>query len=514
MTGAWAAMAGAALAVAAQSPVPKEVIVGDRVRVLAPVLRSNFQTGVSEFADGVTIYYGPTKITAERATFNGREKTGKASGNVIITDPEGTVQATDVDLNWAEGSRKATAENVFIEAAGARLRAKSAVLTEELWVFNDVEGTTCRKDAPIYSVRSPRLEVRPGRSGQVINPRLSIFGRQIVTLPTQRFNLDPRVQGIRFPNIAYRRNQGLGVAWNGQFLVNNQTAAGFDFGSFQGGYPTYSFAVSRSFLPPEKSPALIIPRDDLGDRFNIGYFDNVELDGPDSGFQRLSIPRSTLALQTQFNRGAVIGPSYLSYSKALDLTYEAGRQIGPFGGLGQIRLQNIRTQNSKAISRATVGGTLQSKVLPLSRQVGLLGTVDAQGWLGGNPYSWARGTAGVVYQPVRELTLGAGGFYGQDFGRFDFPADNLYSKTGYALRADLAFGGFRGRYLVKYDTRLKWYDREYSVNQVVGCLELFLVYRQFPQNYQIGVTLRTDQFFGLLQRRKFERTKPVSPAAP
>ncbi|CAN5661218.1 hypothetical protein BH11ARM2_BH11ARM2_16790 [soil metagenome] len=509
MTAAWAALAGAALAMASPASPPQGVLQDDQVRITGGGYKYNAETGVFSYENGVIVDYGPTKLTAERVSGNARQKTAKASGNVLIVDPEGTIQATDVDLKWAEGSRRATARDVHIQIAGARLQAKSAELTDALWVFSDIDGTTCRNNTPLYSIHSPRLEIVPGKSGRVIHPRVSLFGKSLLTLPTQKFNLDSRVKGIRFPNIAYRRDQGLGVAWSGQFLLNEQTAGGFDFGAFRGGYPTYSLGVSKSYVPAEKTTALITPRDDLGDRFNLGYFDDIELDNPETGYGLLSNRRSTLALLSQFNRGASIGPSYLSYSKPVEFVYEGGGNVRGLGTLGQIRVQNIRNQDSRAVNRVSLGGTALSRVIPVGRGIGALGTLDAQGWLGGNNHGWARGSAGLVYQPARELTLGAAGFYGKEVGQTDFPADSLYTQTGYSLRADLKLGGFRGRYMVRYDTRLKWFDREYSVNQVFGCLEAFLIYRQYPQNYQIGVTLRVDQFVGVLTRRKFERTQPI-----
>ncbi|RYG37715.1 hypothetical protein EON81_05850 [bacterium] len=513
MFGGWAAIGAVAVAVGAQAPqVPAQspgVLLDEQIRIVGSQTYQNLVTGVSRFSNGVTVYYGPTKITAESVVADRGKQTASASGNVIITDPEGTIQATDIELNWAEGSRRATAQNVRIELAGARLRAKSAVLTDTLWVFENIEGTTCGQNTPFYSIRSPRFEIVPGKSGTLVKPVVSLFGRKLLTLPSQRFNLDPRVQGIRPPNIAYRKDQGIGIAWNGQFLIDSQTAGAFDLGAFRGGYPNYSLGISRSFVSSEKTKAFITPRDDLGDRFNVGYFDSIELNSPNAGFRNLSNPRSTLAVSTQFNRGAVIGPSELSYSRPLDIAYELGGKSGSIGTIGQIRAQNIRAQGYPSVNRISMGGTAITDVLPVGKRLGVVGSIDAQSFLSQNQYGWARASAGLVYEPISQLRLGAATFLGKEFGESDFPADELYAKSGYALRADLTLGGLRARYMLKYDTQRKWYDREYSINQAIGCIEAFVLYRQYPQTYLVGVKLRVDQFVDLLQRKKFERTKPV-----
>ncbi|RYG49778.1 hypothetical protein EON79_00140 [bacterium] len=509
MFGAWAAMGAAAVALGAQTTKPQGVILDDVIRIVAPRQSENLEQGISRYSDGVTVYYGPTRITAQEVVADRRKKTAKASGNVTIVDPEGTIQATDIDLNWADGARRATATDVRIDIGGAKLRAESATLTDALWVFERITGTTCRQGTPLYSISSPRFEIVPGESGKLVKPTLSLFGRKIITLPSQRFNLNPRVQGIRMPNIAYRKDQGIGVAWNGQFLLDRSTAAAFDFGAFNGGYPNYGLGVSHSFISSEKTKAFFSPRDDLGDRFNVGYFDSIELNSPEAGYNNLSNRRSTLAVASQFNRGAVIGPPELSYSKPIDVTYEIGGRIGSIGTLGQVRAQTIRAQGYRTVNRFSMGGTALSNVLPINKKLGFLSSLDAQAFLGGNEYAWARGSAGLIYNALPQLRLGAATFLGKEFGASDFPADELYAKSGYALRADLNLGGLRARYMLKYDTQRKWYDREYSINQAIGCLEAFVLYRQYPQTYLVGVKVRIDQFVDLLQRKKFERTKPI-----
>jgi hypothetical protein len=69
----------------------------------------------------------------------------------------------------------------------------------------------------------------------------------------------------------------------------------------------------------------------------------------------------------------------------------------------------------------------------------------------------------------------------------------------------------------KWDRRLGWFDREYTASQVIGCLEPFLLYRKYPQDYNLGIRFRLDEFYDVLRRRDFRRSPPsgkvqVSPA--
>jgi len=108
------------------------------------------------------------------------------------------------------------------------------------------------------------------------------------------------------------------------------------------------------------------------------------------------------------------------------------------------------------------------------------------------------------------LALGAAYVAASEAGRPDFLADRLVSKHAVHLRADLNLGPTKISYLAKFDNdRNKWYDREYSISQVVGCIEPYVVKREFPNDYAVGIRLRLGDFLGILQRREQVRTKPV-----
>jgi hypothetical protein len=110
--------------------------------------------------------------------------------------------------------------------------------------------------------------------------------------------------------------------------------------------------------------------------------------------------------------------------------------------------------------------------------------------------------------------LAAAGIGAVEFGNEELPADPLTTLNGFVLRMDVNLAPTRISYMQKWDGRLKWFDREYSIYQAVGCLEVFTTYRQFTHDYRFGVKLRVDQFVNLLQRKEFQRTKPVATSPP
>jgi hypothetical protein len=139
--------------------------------------------------------------------------------------------------------------------------------------------------------------------------------------------------------------------------------------------------------------------------------------------------------------------------------------------------------------------------------VGTIGRVDTSQFLGKNGFGWVRAFAGLYFEPTPLLRVAGGVVTSKSFGTPDFFFDQLTAERGFHLRADLNLGATQISYLTKYDTRLKWYDREYIISQVAGCFEPFILYRQFPSDYRFGLRLRLDNFYDILQRRNFRRTK-------
>jgi lipopolysaccharide export system protein LptA len=86
----------------------------EEVVVIAKSQRRDMAKGTIEFSDGVTVLYGPTKITANRVIYTDRpgERSAIAEGKVALDDPEGSLSAEKVVILWLPTGRTATAENI------------------------------------------------------------------------------------------------------------------------------------------------------------------------------------------------------------------------------------------------------------------------------------------------------------------------------------------------------------------------------------------------------------------
>lgn len=478
----------------------------DAVHIVAAKTHYETATDTVLYTNGVTAIYGPTTIKAESLSINHAKGIMFAKGSVNLYDPDGTLEAEDLELHWKETPWTATAHGIVAEIAGATLKAESADLNPTKWVLTNVYGTSCHRQPPLYSVFLPKLTVIPGRRGRAERPKIFLFGKQIFTLPSQSFNLDPRVQGFRIPSVGYRKDEGLGVNWDSGFLLTENTSIAAAAGSFKKSLPTYSASVSRSWIPSDSTRALMTPRSDLAERFSFGYMESIEVPRLESERAVLRDRRNGVSIGTTWNQGTGDLNGTWFFSKPIDLTYERGGPIGDWSFMSQTRVQQIKEKTSSTVNRAVLLGSVGTPIWPLGRNLLAMGRTDVGGFAGNQSFGWVRSSMSVVARPHKVLTLGAALVGEREFGVPDFAIDRPIDRNGMHLRADFNFGATRFSYLTKYDTHLHWYDREYSVSQVIGCLEAYTQYRKVPNNYRFGVKLRIDQFIDLMTRREFKRS--------
>lgn len=481
----------------------------EQVIITAPSSRFDLERRATLFEGGITIDWGVTRITAERLevqeTPTGRR--GRAEGQVQLTDPDGTLQAADLELEWNTGGgfASARARTVQVLLAGVRVRAASLSITPSEWRFEQVTITNCGLRKPVYEVRTPLLVVTPGQRGRATKPRLNILGSQIATLPTLSFNLDRRVAGLRLPGIDYRPDRGLGVTWNSEILLNERTSVQGLFGAFENFRPNFGVNLTRSFANPVGNQFLMTPRSDMTERFQYGFFEAIDVLGSQGERKFLSNPRDAVSLSTQWNEVPQARFSSAPLSRAVDVTYEKGGAIGKFAHLSHMRGQLVREREDPFIARGVASTSLLFPDMKLGRQLTSYSRLDASLFGGKDVFGWTRATVGVVYEPKPYLKLSTaltGGFEG---GTPDFLADRLLSKNAAILRLDYSLGPRRFSAMTRYDAALRWYTTEFAATQTIGCIDVFLLSRRMPREYRIGIRLRLDNFLNLFQRRNPNR---------
>jgi hypothetical protein len=491
---------------------------GDEIQVTGKVQDIDPIHKIVRYSEGVAAKYGPTVVFADRLEIHHADgdKYVLARGNVRVEDPEGELTAESFTL-WYGPQRGpdgqlAVADHVTLNVAGVEAQAESVTIRPQRWELLNVEATNCKRPVPLYLLKAKRVVIEPGKEGTIYKPRLSILGKEIGTLPTRHFSLDRRSPGLQMPTPAFKSGAGFGINWASGFLIDDQSIVKADFSSFPRDYPSYSVSYAHSFLPANKSNAKIAARSELVERFNWSYFDNVRVESLATTQSFTMKPRSSITAQSVWNTGSSARLKNEDFSKAIDVAFEQSGPVGPFGLNFQVRGQSIRRTGEDFIERAVLSATLQAPSLKIADKLQTDVRADLFGIGGAGSFGWVRGQAGIMYQPIPQLALGAAWISAAESGTPDFISDRLVSKNAFHARADLNLGPTQISFLAKYDSgRKRWYDREYSISQVVGCLEPFIVRREFPNDYALGVRFRLNDFFGLLERRKIERTKPVGP---
>lgn len=507
----WASAPPAGMTARAAGAVRQQTVQVDLdLVVTARVVETDVAAGTTTFRDGVVATYGVTTLEADRMVLNTSAGTGVAEGRVKVRDPEGTLEAANLQFDWK--AKTGVAENVQLVAGGLSIQARRVEIKDGAWVAEDAFATPCRRSIPSFGVRTGRVEIRPGREARVRRPKLVIFGRQVVGLPTQSYNLNPRSRGIGAPSLSLRNGNRLGATWNPQVMLNGKTTLGASWSSIPGSYPGYGLALGQDLLPSGLDEASPMPQSELNERFSDSFMDRVTVPSPQRSYLTAARPRRSWQLSTSWNERADVRLGEERFSKALELAVAAGGPAGPVAWVNQLRLQSIRRSDEPFVTRAVAESAATLRPVTLARGIYGIGRLDGTAYLGeGHLFAWGRAMGGLSLEPSPAIRLSAAYVIGRETGDPQFLADRLYAREGWHLRGDLNLGPTKFSLLYKYDRgRSRWYSREYTLSQVVGCIEPYVIYRQLPSTYSIGVRLRIDDFVGAIRRRSPARGAEVA----
>ena len=439
----------------------------------------------SASADGSIVYEGEvvveyrgSRILADRMIDYESEQRGVAEGNVVVIDPAGTVNADRLEIGWNPVHKYETAENAVIRLKNGILKARHADLEAPEWQLYDVEGTTALSRKPIYYVTSDRVTVSAGKQAYIHQPRLSLLGKFVATLPSRTVSLIQAVPSIGYPSPQYKRRRGFGLTWGGGLLVGRQETFNFNTTAYSRRRTSALAQFTHSFLPLEKSKVAIPPPSDFGERFSYGFLNNVREKTPEQEASFLRSRRSTLSFAGQLD-GALADRDRGDHYSKIESIYEVGGAQGKFGYTGQARLQGIQPEYETLEPRLKLIGALSLPTVNLRPNLQLISRVDSEAFGGRTAYGWLQGTSGLTFRATPWLRLSAGSYLSGDAGTPQFAMDPLYTKRGVLTRSDLVFGGLTFSYLIKRDFGRGAYDHEFDLRQVIGPFEFFYGKREY-----------------------------------
>jgi hypothetical protein len=482
--------------------------------------RVDFQTKRQVFRGQVKAEFQQTTLTASELEIDEVKREGWARGQVKVLDPEGTLEADTLYFRWRRyGDPLPGPDEVTGRAENVRLRAGNVLMTGRIfevrgaqWIITDGTGSLTQRKNPEWKFRARRVVLTPGSRGFAEHIYLEALGMKLGPLARYSFTLNPRMDS-KFILPTYTKDQetgNFGLAWNFVRPLNENSVVKGSWSSFPRQPTSWNLTYAFSPLATEKTRAGIAPPSDLSERFEDGWMDNIQVISPAKEAEDMRQPRMSYQVQTDWNSGASgrrSSPSTIV--RAADLSMEQGKQEGPFGLRWSARLQAVRSlPNEQFRARTLVQGAVQGPRWPLGHGLSAVTRLDSLATVSDRTaYGWMRGQAALVFEPSRQLRVGAAYVAGVDYGNPDFAFDRLFRDQALHLRADIFAGPLTARYLWKYDfERGLIYDREYEFAYVAGAFEPFIQYRQFPGSYSFGIRFRMDNVVNRLVSRQQRRT--------
>ncbi|MEZ5163697.1 MAG: hypothetical protein R2688_08085, partial [Fimbriimonadaceae bacterium] len=251
------------------------------------------------------------------------------------------------------------------------------------------------------------------------------------------------------------------------------------------------------------------PRSDLDERYRRSWFENVIVDDPEAYFAFMNQRKLNYGLGTTWNFETEGRPTDSSdVSKLVELSLDHGTSFNGFGLQSTLRAQRIRPDGNTAWSdRLSLNSQLLAPVQNLGGNWNAFGMVDGIGLIGTkNQYGYVRGTLGIFGRPFEGFIIGGSYSAITQFGTPEFAFDGVPVTHSMNLRADYRKGPYTFSYLAKYDLRNSiWYDKEWEIALAAGTFEPFIVSREFPSDFRMGIRFRINSFVDRLQQRNPKR---------
>jgi len=465
----------------------------------------DWKNSVWKFSNGVIVRYDLSIIHADDVVIDKLNEHAIATGHVHVDDPAGTIDSERIELWWNKKDAHSLVTKARLHIGNAQIQASSVIIKSKEWTIFDGRATTSRANPFWYEVRARKLVLHPGKNGKMYKPSLYLLGQRLVTFPDRTFNLDPRSEGIGIPSMTIKPGQGIGPSWAGGLFVDHSTDLAFSFGTFPRSLPTYGLSVTRSLLPDEQVHSLLTPGSDLGERFRESYLDSIHTETPTQEDHSMRYENKSVALDTGWNSQAVGRGNGEAYTKPLEAVYQLSGASGAFGLATTARFQEIKQVGNEYQTRAILSQSIGFPGVHLTRDLRTLMRVDGTAYVGNNQYGWVHTSFGVAYEPIKQFRAGVGVYTSTDFGHPDYVIDPLVSKQGAVFRGDLDFGPTKFSIMTKWDPTLQWFDHEFTASQIVGCFDVYIMHREFPNEYAFGLRLNFQDLADLLGSRHFVR---------
>ena len=504
------------LGLSQQAPVSQRprFVVGE-LTFEADEMEWSAETLIHTMRGNVVATYGQTKLRCAEATLNEKNNVAIFSTGVFIEDPIGTLSARELRLyfeNVGEKNERQIKNGIAIgidgQAYEAKFRAEELSMTPGKWVLKNATATNSNLTNPDYRLQFKEMTVIPGEKITAKSAYVVLGKNFRVPIPFFFVGLRPQSGGIPYPVPTFDENFAFGYRFSYATPIGDRVTFLYNQIAKLIDVPGVNTQLVFSLLPRQKSQQYlpIRVRSEDRERFLDSFLDNVNVSSESDEAENLSESKAILyaGRTTRISTRA-----RLDGSEKLDREWYLGTEFsgkfGNFAGDLSIRYGDVQDITmADSVRRFDVYATLGMFSIPVSDELSFRIRADGATFFGDDSaYSWIRPQVGLQFRPSNEFQASAAYFRATSFGTPDFIADQLFSKNALHLRLDFHWKPTDLSFLLKYDfDRNDLYDIEVSLGQVLRSVRPFISYRSFPGSISFGVTLRADNLFAALEKRK------------
>lgn len=358
---------------------------------------------------------------------------------------------------------------------------------------------------PVY--RREEQQFRLDSSGAHDKDKLSIFER------IKRF--EDLATLLKPPSFSFF-SKTPSISYSNQYVFGNRQLVSVDLDARRGQYFASDVLFTWNVSADPNSSPDIIQTEYLRSAFMGGYVQNADVRSVNDFVDEYRRPRRTFGVGFGYNQLVELRGVEDVASSPIIAGFEFGGPIGSFGGVGQIRYEQAKSELRDATQqRAAFLGTIGLFRTELGRGITAYGRLDAAGFKpSGEGYAWIRPLVSVQARVLPQLYLSTAYVNGREFGTPFSIADTYLAGPEYHARLDLNLGPTKFTYVNRYSARLQsWYRSQVYFSQDIDAFRFFLVTDQKLSQLSFGLQLRVDEILESLKRRRYTGVALDTPQA-
>lgn len=387
---------------------------------------------------------------------------------------------------------------------------------------------------PLFAVTAEEGNIE-GVLGNAKNIRAKILGIGVYSREKQQFRLDSsgvhdknrlsiferikRLEDLatllKPPSVSFF-SRTPSVSYSNQYVFGNRQLVSVDLDARRGQYFASDVLLTWNVSADPLSSPDIMRTEYLRSDFMGGYVQNADVRSVDDIVEEYRRPRRTFGFGFGYNQLVELRGVEDVVSSPIIAGFEFGGPIGSFGGIGQIRYEQAKSEvQGRTEQRAAFLGSLGLFHTELGRGLTAYGRLDAAGFKpSGEGYAWIRPVVSLQARVLPQVYLSAAYVNGREFGTPFSIAETYLAGPEYHARLDLNLGPTQFTYVNRYSARRQsWYRSQVYFSQDIDAFRLFVVTDQQLSQLSFGLQLRVDEILGSLKRRRYTGVALDTPEA-